>query len=37
MVKFNGKEGKVGEIDTTENELVIQFFSAKREGPIQVV
>ncbi|MGY6530976.1 MAG: ABC transporter ATP-binding protein [Cyanobacterium sp.] len=37
---YNGKvkwQGTVGEIDTTDNELVRQFFSAKREGPIQVV
>lgn len=37
---YNGKvqwQGTVGDIDTTDNELVRQFFSAKREGPIQVV
>lgn len=37
---YNGKvqwEGQVNDIDNTDNELVRQFFSARREGPIQVV
>jgi len=37
---YNGKvqwQGMVEEIDKTDNELVRQFFSAKKEGPIQVV
>ncbi len=37
---FNGKvqwQGNVSEIDTTDNPLVRQFFSASVKGPIQVV
>jgi phospholipid/cholesterol/gamma-HCH transport system ATP-binding protein len=37
---YDGKvqwQGMVKEIDKTDNELVRQFFSAKKEGPIQVV
>lgn len=37
---YRGKiqwEGNVGEIDTTDNPLVRQFFSASVEGPIQAV
>lgn len=37
---FNGKvqwQGNVNEIDTTDNPLVRQFFSASVKGPIQVV
>jgi phospholipid/cholesterol/gamma-HCH transport system ATP-binding protein len=36
---YNGKvqwQGKVSEIDTTDNPLVRQFFSASTSGPIQV-
>lgn len=36
---YNGKvqwQGKVNEIDTTDNPLVRQFFSASTSGPIQV-
>ena len=35
-VKFNGL-GSIEEIDTTDNPLVRQFFSASIEGPIKVV
>jgi phospholipid/cholesterol/gamma-HCH transport system ATP-binding protein len=37
---YNGKvqwQGKVSEIDTTDNPLVRQFFSASTSGPIQVI
>ncbi len=37
---FNGKvqwQGNISEIDTTDNPLVRQFFSASVKGPIQVV
>ena len=37
---YKGKiqwQGKVSEIDTTDNPLVRQFFSASIEGPIQVI
>jgi len=37
---FNGKvqwQGNISEIDTTDNPLVRQFFSANVKGPIQVV
>ncbi len=39
LLLYHGKiqwEGKVQEIDTTDNPLVRQFFSGKVEGPIQV-
>jgi len=37
---YKGKvqwQGKVSEIDTTDNPLIRQFFSASITGPIQVV
>jgi phospholipid/cholesterol/gamma-HCH transport system ATP-binding protein len=37
---YQGKvqwQGRTGEIDTTENPLIRQFFSGKVEGPIQVI
>jgi len=37
---YEGKvqwQGKIEEIDTTDNPLVIQFFSASTEGPIKIV
>jgi len=39
MMLYRGKvqwEGKIDEIDTTDNPLIRQFFSGKVEGPIQV-